>query len=103
MNKKNLPPIKQIIIRLFAYYFLFILAFLTLGLFDNKIILIIYFCIDVILIVLSLHLNCVLFRKEYKLHFLGKIVLLFITLCLMAFVIFAFLFPENGLPPVLFS
>ena len=61
------------------------------------------FVLDVILCVVSFVLNVGLFSTKYKTPFVGKIGLLFAILCFAAFTYFAFLMPENGLPPVLFS
>ena len=103
MEKLNLTS-KRIITCLCVNYGLFILAFLTLGSMgrDHSIV-IINFVLDVILCAASLVLNVVLLSAKYKTPVIGKIVLLFISLCFAAFTYFAFLMPENGLPPVLFS
>lgn len=95
---------KQIIIWICVNYGLFILAFFTLGFMDsNKSIVIANFILDVVLCAVSLVLNVILFSTKYKTPIVGKIGLLFTTLCFAAFTCFAFLMPENGLPPVLFS
>ena len=103
MKKFNLSS-KQIITWICVNYGLFILAFFTLGFMDsNKSIVIINFVLDVILCVVSFVLNIRLFSIKYKTPIVGKIGLLFTTLCFAAFTYFAFLMPESGLPPVLFS
>ena len=103
MKKFNLSS-KQIITWICVNYGLFILAFFTLGFMDsNKSIVIINFVLDVILCVVSFVLNIRLFSIKYKTPIVGKIGLLFATLCFAAFTYFAFLMPESGLPPVLFS
>ena len=56
----------------------------------------------VFLIIYSLYFNLMLLKKEYNVHFFVKILFVFITMFLAIFVYFAFLMPENGLPPVLF-
>ena len=61
-----------------------------------------HFILDVFLVAVSLALNILLFRTKYQTPLLGKIALLLATLCFGAFTYFAFLMPENGLPPVLF-
>lgn len=95
---------KQIIIWICANYGLFILAFFTLGFMDsNKSIVIANFILDVVLCAVSLVLNVILFSTKYKTPIVGKIGLLFTTLCFTAFTCYAFLIPESGLPPVLFS
>lgn len=95
---------KQLTTWLCINYSIFILAFFTLGfLGENKAILIINFVMNVIICILSLLLNIVLLNKKYKTPFFAKVCLLLITLCLTAFTYFAFLMPENGLPPVLFA
>lgn len=103
MKKFNLSS-KQIITWICVNYGLFILVFIARGFMDsNKSIEIINFVLDVILCAVSFVLNIVLFSKKYKTSIVGKIGLLFATLCFAAFTYFAFLTPENGLPPVLFS
>ena len=103
MKKFNLSS-KQIITWICVNYGLFILVFITRGFMDsNKSIEIINFVLDVILCLVSLVLNIGLFSAKYKTPIVGKIGLLFATLCFAAFTYFAFLTPENGLPPVLFS
>lgn len=95
---------KQLTTWLCINYSIFILAFFTLGfLGENKTILIINFVLNVIICIVSLLLNIVLLNKRYKTPFFAKVCLLLITLCLAAFTYFAFLMPENGLPPVLFA
>ena len=95
---------KQLTTWICVNYSIFILAFFTLGfLGENKTILIINFVLNVIICILSLLLNIVLLNKRYKTPFFAKVCLLLITLCLAAFTYFAFLMPENGLPPVLFA
>ena len=95
--------LKQIIIGICVNYGLFILAFFTLGFMGSKSAVIINFVLDVVLCVISFALNIGLFSAKYKTPIVGKIGLLFATLCFVAFTYFAFLMPENGLPPVLFS
>mgnify|MGYP006968300124 CR=1 FL=1 len=96
--------LKQIIIGICVNYGLFILAFFTLGFMGNiKSVVIVNFALDVVLCVVSFVLNIRLFSTKYKTPIVGKIGLLFATLCFAAFTYFAFLMPENGLPPVLFS
>ncbi len=91
---------KQIITWICVNYGLFIMAFFTLGFMDsNKSIVIVNFILDIVLCTVSLVLNIILFSPKYKMSIVGKIGLLFTTL----FTCFAFLMPENGLPPVLFS
>ncbi len=103
MKKFNLSS-KQITTWICVNYGLYILAFFTLGFMgDNKSIVIINFALDVMLCVISFVLNIRLFSAKYKTSVAGKIGLLFATLCFAAFTYFAFLMPENGLPPVLFS
>ncbi len=103
MKKFNLSS-KQIITWICVNYGLYILAFFTLGFMgDNKSILILNFALDVILCVISFVLSIRLFSAKYKTPVAGKIGLLFATLCFAVFTYFAFLMPENGLPPVLFS
>ena len=95
---------KQIIIEICVNYGLFILTFFTLGFMSsNKSVVIINFVLDMVLCAVSLILNIRLFSTKYKTPIVGKIGLLFTTLCFAAFTYFAFLMPENGLPPVLFS
>ena len=93
---------KWIIRWLWVNYGIFVLGFFTLGFFsDNKIVRI-NFVLDVLICIISLILNFLLFRKRYQITFLGKITLLFLTFCFMAFTYFAFLTSGNGLPPALF-
>lgn len=95
---------KQIIIWICVNYGLFIMAFFTLGFMDsNKSIVIANFILDIVLCTISLVLNVILLAAKYKTPIVGKIGLLFATLCFVAFTCFVFLIPENGLPPVLFS
>lgn len=103
MKKFNLSS-KQIIIWICANYGLFILAFFTLGFMsNNKSAVIINFVLDVVLCAVSFVLNVRLFSANYKIPIVGKIGLLFATLCFAAFTYWAFLMPESGMPPVLFS
>lgn len=102
MKKFNLSS-KQIITWICVNYGLFILAFFTLGFMSSKSVVIVNFVLDVVLCVVSFVLNVGLFSTKYKTPIVGKIGLLFATLCFAAFTYFAFLMPENGLPPVLFS
>ncbi len=76
---------------------------LHFRLFDNKHVVIVNFILDAALCTLSLLLNITLFFPKHKTPIAGKIGLLFATLCFAAFTYFAFLMPENGLPPVLFG
>lgn len=95
---------KQLVTWLCVNYSIFILVFFTLGfLGENKAILILNFVMNFIICIVSLLLNIVLLNKMYKTPFLAKVCLLLVTLCLAAFTYFAFLMPENGLPPVLFA
>ena len=95
---------KQLVTWLCINYSIFILAFFTLGfLGENKAILIINFVLNVLVCVVSLVLNIMLLKQKSKVPFYGKLCLLLITLCLAAFTYFAFLMPEAGMPPVLFS
>lgn len=48
-------------------------------------------------------LNAGLFSRRYKAPLAAKLALLLVTLGLAGFTVFAFLLPENGLPPVLFA
>lgn len=101
VKKYNLSS-KRIIRWICVNYGLFILAFFTLGfLSGNKNMLMANFVLDAALCAISLVLNMRLFSKKYKTPVVGKIGLLFATLCFVAFTCFAFLLPENGLPPVL--
>ncbi len=103
MKKFNLSS-KKIIAWICVNYGLFILGFFTLGSMSmNHNIVIINFVLDVVLCAVSFVLNMVLFSAKHKTPVVGKIGLLFATLCFAAFTYFAFLMPENGLPPVLFS
>ena len=106
MKKLRLSELssKEIIKRLCISYGVYILAFFTLGFMGNiKAILIIYFVWDVLICFFALALNITLFKCRYETPLAGKIGLLLITLFLIAFTCFAFLMPENGLPPVLFA
>ena len=103
MKKFSLAS-KQIITWICVNYGLFILAFLTLGSMGHiKGVIIVNFALDVVLCAVSCVLNIVLFSQKHKTPVVGKIGLLFATLCFAAFTYFAFLMPENGLHPVLFS
>lgn len=103
MKKFNLSA-KQIITWICTNYGLFLLAFFTLGFMsDNKSMVILNFALDVILCAISFVLNIRLLSAKYKTPVAGKIGLLFATFCFAAFTYFAFLVPENGFPPVLFS
>lgn len=103
MKKFNLSS-KQIITWICVNYGLFILIFISRGFMDSsKSIEIINFVLDVILCVVLLFLNIRLFSAKHKISMIGKIGLLFATLCFAAFTYWAFLMPENGMPPVLFS
>lgn len=102
--KKMTLSLKQITNWLYANYLIFIVAFFTLGFWgEDKNILIINFVLDVIICITSFVLNIILFNSKYNISLLKKMVLLFITSFLVAFTCFAFLMPENGLPPVLFA
>ena len=103
MNRQSSNS-KKIIIWLCVNYGIFVAAFLFLGTLGdgNRTILWINFILDVVLCLVSFVLNIVLFLPKHKVSFLGKMILMLITLCLAAFTYFAFLMPENGLPPVLF-
>lgn len=103
MKNFNLSS-KQIIIWICVNYGLFILAFLTLGFMSYiKSVVIVNFALDVVLCVISFILNMALFSAKHKTPIVGKIGLLFTTLCFAVFTYFAFLMPENGLPAILFS
>lgn len=102
MKKFSLST-KRIITVLCFNYAIFVLAFFVLGSmsFDKRIIWL-NFILDVVIFLFSLVLNILLFRKKYAAPLVGKITLTLITLSFGAFIYFAFLMPENGLPPVLF-
>ena len=87
---------KKIVIWLWANYGIFAAAFFILGTLGsgNRTILWVNFILDVAICAVSLVLNILLFLPRHKVSFLGKIT--------AAFTWFAFLMPENGLPPVLF-
>lgn len=103
MKKFNLSP-NRIILWICANYGLFILGFFTLGFMSGiKSAVVVNFILDAALCAVSLVLNMVLFSYEYKTPFIVKLGLLFATLFFSAFTYYAFLMPENGLPPVLFS
>ena len=103
MKNFNLSS-KQIITWISVNYGLFILAFFTLGFMGNiKSVVVVNFVLDAALCVVSFVLNMILFSTKHKTPVIGKIGLLITTLCFTAFTYFAFLMPENGLPPVLFS
>lgn len=90
---------KQIIIWICVNYGLFIMAFFTLGFMDsNKSIVIANFILDIVLCTISLVLNVILLSTKYKTPIVGKIGLLFTTLCFVAFTCFVFLIPENVKP-----
>lgn len=77
---------KKIITWICVNYGLFILGFLTLGFMGHiKSILIINFVLDVLLCVVSFILNMMLFSAKNKTPVVGKIGLLFATLCFTAF------------------
>ena len=102
--KKYSMSSKQIISWIFINYGLFILAFFSLGFMSNiKSVVVINFVLDVILCAVSVILNIKLFSTKYKTPIVGKIGLLFATLCFVSFTYFAFLMPQNGLPAALFS
>lgn len=103
IEKFNLSS-KQIISWICVNYGLFILGLFTLDSMSmNHSIVIINFVLDVVLCVVSFVLNITLFSTKHKTPVVGKIGLLFVTLCFAVFTYFAFLMPECGLPPVLFS
>lgn len=103
MRKFNLSS-KQIITWICVNYGLFILGFIFLGPMGSiKRVVIINFALDVVLCAVSLVLNIALFSPKHKTLVVGKIALLFATLFFAAFTCFAFLMPESGLPPILFS
>lgn len=95
---------RQIITWLVINYALFLLAFFTLGFLSNvKTAVVLNFALDTAICAVSLALNALLFAPRHKTPLTGKIGLLFATLCLAAFTCYAFLLPESGMPPVLFS
>lgn len=100
-ERKNIP-LKKIIQKLLINYVVFILTFFTLGSVNHIDAIRMNFLIDVFLIIYSIYFNLLLLRKEYNIHFLIKLFFVFVTLFLAIFVCFAFLMPENGLPPILF-
>lgn len=103
MRKFNLSS-KQIITWICANYGLFILGIIFLGSMGRiKSVVIINFALDVALCAVSFVLNIALFSPKHRVRVVGKIALLFATLFFAAFTCFAFLMPENGLPPILFS
>lgn len=103
MKKFNLSS-KQISTWICVNYGLFILAFFTLGFMGSiRGVLILNFILDVVLCVVSFVLNMILFSAKYKTPIIGKIGFLIATLGFATFTYFAFLMPENGLPPALFS
>lgn len=88
---------------LYINYGIFILGFFVLGsMGTDKFIVWVNFILDVSLVVVSLVLNILLLQKKHRAPAGRKIALLLVTLGLGAFTCFAFLMPENGLPPVLF-
>ncbi len=102
--KKNKLSTKQMIAWISVNYGVFLLAFFTLGLMDtHRMAVIANFVLDVALCGVSLILNIALFSPRHRISMAGKIGLLFVTLCFAAFTCFAFLMPENGIPPVLFQ
>ena len=104
MNKLQLNS-KKIIIWLCVNYGIFILAFFVLGTLGSeyRAILWIKFFLNIAVCVISLVLNIILFFPKHETSLFVKLVLLFITLTLAAFTYYAFIMPECGLPPVLFS
>nr|WP_300788572.1 hypothetical protein [uncultured Acetatifactor sp.] len=96
---------KKIVIWLCVNYCLFIAGFFLLGTLGSgsQTILWINFILDVALCAISFVLNILLFLPKYRVSFLGRMALMLVTLCLCAFTWFAFLVPENGLPPVLLT
>lgn len=102
MSKEKLSA-KRITIWICVNYGIFILGFFILGsMGTDKYIVWSNFVLDVFLVVVSLVLNILLFKRKYQTPLLGKIALLLATLCFGAFTYFAFLMPENGLPAILF-
>ena len=102
MGKERLSA-KKITIWICVNYGIFILGFFILGsMGTDKYIVWSNFILDVFLVVVSLVLNIMLFKRKYQTKMLRKIALLLATLCFGAFTYFAFLMPENGLPAVLF-
>ena len=104
MEKMKLNS-KKIIIWLCVNYGIFVFAFFSLGLFGEKyrMVLWINFFLDVAICIISLILNIILFSTKHKISLLMKILLLLITLFFAAFTYYAFIMPENGLTPLLFS
>jgi len=95
---------RQIITWLGINYALFLLAYFTLGFLSGiRVAVVLNFTLDAVLCAVSLALNIGLFYSRHKTPVTGKIGLLFVTLCLAVFTCWAFLMPENGMPPVLFS
>ena len=100
---KDKLPAKRITSWLYINYGVFILGFFVLGsLGTDKFIVWVNFILDVSLVAVSLALNILLFQKKHRVPAGRKAALLLVTLGLGAFTWFAFLTPENGLPPVLF-
>lgn len=84
-------------------YGLFLLGFFTLGFFsENKGVALVNFALDAVLCVSSLVLSAGLFSCRCKTPLACKLSLLFVSLCLTAFTVFAFLLPENGITLVIF-
>lgn len=104
MEKMKLNS-KKIIVWLCVNYEIFVFAFFSLGLFSEKyrMVLWINFFLDVAICIISLILNIILFSTKHKNSLLVKILLLLITLFFVAFTYYAFIMPENGLTPLLFS
>ena len=103
MRRHNLST-KKIIVWICVNYSIYILAFFTLGFMgENKAVMIINFILDIVLCLNSFVLNIMLFSNKHSTPLLGKIGLLAVTLCFTFFTYFAFLMPENGLPPALFA
>ncbi|MCM1150379.1 MAG: hypothetical protein NC319_09915 [Butyricicoccus sp.] len=96
---------KKIISWLKVNYGVFVLAFLVLGTLGEKsrTILWINFFLDVVICAVSLALNVMLFLSKREISLPLKVFLLLITLLLAAFTYYAFIMPECGMPPALFS
>ena len=85
-------------------YGLFLFGFFTLGFFsEDKGVALVNFALDAVLCALSLVLCAGLFSRRYKVPLAAKLALLLVALCFTAFTVFAFLLPENGIPPVIFQ
>ena len=101
MKKFNLSS-NRIILWICVNYGLFLLGFFTLGFLSGiKSAVVVNFILDVALCGVSFVLNMLLFSPRYSTPWIIKLGLLLATLLFSAFTCFAFLMPENGLPPVL--